>query len=35
MELEKQREVFKNKALTIAADKKLPIKMIVDLAKFG
>ncbi|MCO5385225.1 MAG: DUF4355 domain-containing protein [Desulfitobacterium hafniense] len=25
MELEKQREVFKNKALTIATDKKLPI----------
>ena len=31
MELEKQREVFKNKALTIAADKKLPINKIVDL----
>jgi len=31
MELEKQREVFKNKALTIAADKKLPINNIVDL----
>ena len=31
MELEKQREVLKNKALTIAADKKLPINKIVDL----
>lgn len=31
MESEKQREVFKNKALTIAADKKLPINKIVDL----
>jgi len=31
MELEKQREVYKNKALTIAADKKLPINKIVDL----
>lgn len=31
MELEKQREVLKNKALTIVADKKLPINKIVDL----
>ena len=31
MESEKQREVLKNKALTIAADKKLPINKIVDL----
>ena len=31
MELEKQREVLKNKALTIAADKKLLINKIVDL----
>jgi len=31
MEFEKQREVLKNKALTIAADKKLPINKIVDL----
>src|SRR5665647_2049428 len=31
METEKQREVLKNKALTIAADKKLPINKIVDL----
>lgn len=31
METEKQREVLKNKALTIAADKKLPITNIVDL----
>ena len=31
MESEKQREVLKNKALTIAAEKKLPINKIVDL----
>jgi len=31
MESEKQREVLKNKALTIIADKKLPINKIVDL----
>lgn len=31
MELEKQREVLKNKALTIVTDKKLPINKIVDL----
>jgi len=31
MESEKQREVLKNKALTIAAEKKLPIGNIVDL----
>lgn len=31
METEKQREVLKNKALTIAADRKLPINKIVDL----
>lgn len=31
MEAEKQREVLKNKALTIAADKKLPVNKIVDL----
>ena len=31
MESEKQKEVLKNKALTIAADKKLPITKIVDL----
>jgi len=31
MENEKQREVLKNKALTFAADKKLPINKIVDL----
>lgn len=31
MEAEKLREVLKNKALTIAADKKLPINKIVDL----
>ena len=31
MESEKQREVLKNKALTIAAEKKLPINKIIDL----
>jgi len=31
MEQEKQREVLKNKALTIAADKKLPINKVIDL----
>jgi len=31
MELEKQREVLKNKVLTIASEKKLPINKIVDL----
>ena len=31
MESEKQKEVLKNKALTIIADKKLPINKIVDL----
>lgn len=31
MELEKQREILKNKALTIASEKKLPINKIADL----
>ena len=31
MEQEKQREVLKNKALTVASEKKLPITNIVDL----
>ena len=31
MEQEKQREILKNKALTVAAEKKLPITNIVDL----
>ncbi|MDD4564244.1 MAG: DUF4355 domain-containing protein [Eubacteriales bacterium] len=31
MESEKQREVLKNKALTIAAEKKLPINQVIDL----
>ncbi len=31
MESEKQREVLKNKALTIAAEKKLPINKVIDL----
>jgi len=31
MESEKQREVLKNKALTIIAEKKLPLNKIVDL----
>ena len=31
MEKEKQREVLKNKALTIASEKKLPINNLVDL----
>ncbi|MBW7572435.1 DUF4355 domain-containing protein [Caproiciproducens faecalis] len=31
MEQEKQREVLKNKALTVATEKKLPITNIVDL----
>ena len=31
MESEKQREVLKNKALTIAAERKLPLNNIVDL----
>ena len=31
MEQEKQREILKNKALTVAAEKKLPISNIVDL----
>lgn len=31
MESEKQKEVLKNKALTIAADKKLPINKVIDL----
>jgi uncharacterized protein with gpF-like domain len=31
MESEKQREVLKNKALTIASEKKLPINKILDL----
>ena len=31
MEQEKQREVLKNKALTLATEKKLPINKIVDL----
>lgn len=31
METEKQREVLKNKALTIASEKKLPINKIIDL----
>lgn len=31
MEQEKQREILKNKALTIAAEKKLPLNKIIDL----
>ncbi len=31
MEQEKQREVLKNKALTLATEKKLPINKIIDL----
>jgi hypothetical protein len=31
MESEKQREVLKNKALTLAAEKKLPINKVIDL----
>src|SRR5665647_3193807 len=31
MESEKQKEVLKNKALTIIADKKLPLNKIIDL----
>ncbi len=31
MESEKQREILKNKALTIAAEKKLPINKVIDL----
>lgn len=31
MELEKQREILKNKALTIASERKLPINKLVDL----
>ncbi|MEA4987645.1 MAG: DUF4355 domain-containing protein [Anaerovorax sp.] len=31
MEKEKQREVLKNKALTIASEKKLPINNLIDL----
>ena len=31
MEQEKQREVLKNKALTVASERKLPITNIVDL----
>ncbi|MBK5242055.1 DUF4355 domain-containing protein [Clostridium sp.] len=35
MESEKQREVLKNKALTIASEKKLPINQIIDLVIAG
>ena len=31
MELEKQREVLKNKALTLAGEKKLPINKVIDM----
>ena len=31
MESEKQREVLKNRALTVAAEKKLPVSNIIDL----
>jgi hypothetical protein len=31
METEKQREVLKNKAFSIATEKKLPINKIIDL----
>jgi hypothetical protein len=31
MEAEKQREVLKNKALTIASEKKLPLNKVIDL----
>lgn len=35
METEKQREILKNRALTLATEKKLPINKIIDLVVAG